>query len=349
MEELNLTSIKKKTFLSVNFGCRVNAAETNLFSQYLINQGFIPTKTNPGIIFVNTCSITKKGANESIRKIKSLKKQYPRSFIVATGCAQVEKLDNFCNFIYFDNKTKEKLLNNLASSYTPNIKDKFTKSRRFILKIQSGCTNFCSYCIVPQRRSYLWSLPPKEAISTVNKAVANGYKELIITGINLNQYHYSFPNLIQKLLEHTSIELISFGSVPLNSIDDDFISLYKNPEFNPRLNNFLHIPLQSGSDKILKLMNRKYNRKKIDRIFSQLKTLPNLEFGTDIIVGFPGEDDSDFQETLNLCRHVGFKKIHTFRYSPRPGTLAAKLFIKNSKISPQVLKQRSRQIRASLI
>lgn len=349
MVDISLDTIKEKTFSLVNFGCRVNAAETNQFGQYLINKGFTVDNTKPGIIFVNTCSITKKGNYESLSKIRQLRKIYPESIIIVSGCANPKPIYNLPNIITLDNKIKEKILSSLSSSYSPKICDKYSHDQKFILKIQSGCNHGCSYCIVPQKRPYLWSLPINEAVNTVNQAIKDGYTELIITGVNLNQYHYGFFKLINSLLEKTTIPLISFGSVPLNVIDDSFIALYQNPKFNSRLKHFLHIPLQSGSDKILKLMNRPYNQKIISSTFNKLRNIDSLSFGTDIIVGFPTETDADFQETLCLCKSIGFKKIHTFRFSFRPETQALKLYNSQTKHLSEKTKDRARQIRLAHI
>ena len=332
-----------KTFLSINFGCRVNSAETNQWSQTLINQGYLPTTSNPNLIIINTCSITKKGDLESLGKIRSLHQKYPQAKIYATGCANLNKIKDLPNIFIYSNNQKEELLKDLKSYYTPKIKDKFSHTHRFLLKIQSGCTQFCSYCIVPFKRSKLWSLKIEDAINTVNSAMQNGYQEIIITGVNLDQYEYSFSELIKKILEQTDIKLISFGSIPLNCIDKKFIKLLE--KYPQRISKFLHIPIQSGSDKILKLMNRPYTKKDIIKKFDQLKKIKGLSFGTDIIVGFPTESDQDFKQTLNLCQNIGFSKIHTFKYSSRPNTKAKIIHDTNPKISLKILKSRSQQIR----
>lgn len=343
-----------KTFLSINFGCRVNAAETNQWSQTLINQGFIPSTIDdrPSTILINTCSITKKGEKESLNKIKYLSRKYPNAQIYVTGCANLEKIKNLPNLTIFKNNQKEELLENLKSSYTPKIKDKFSNTNRFLLKVQSGCTQFCSYCIVPFKRPNLWSLKIEDAVKTVKKAVENNYEEIIVTGVNLDQYEYGFSNLIEAILTQTNIKLISFGSIPINCIDGKFIKLIEN--WNLRIENFLHIPIQSGSNKILKLMNRPYTQKDILNKFNKLKKITprlvkkgdkgRLDFGTDIIVGFPSETDQDFQETLNLCEQIGFNKIHIFKYSPRPNTKARIIFENSPKINKETLKERSQLI-----
>jgi threonylcarbamoyladenosine tRNA methylthiotransferase MtaB len=345
--------IMGKTFLAINFGCRVNAAETNQWCQTLIKKGYRPSATNdlPSVIFINTCAITKKGEQESLSKIRILQRQFPKAKIIVSGCADYSKLSKI-NTV--SNENKENKLNKLYSYYSPKIGDKYTPYRRFLLKIQSGCTQNCSYCIVPKKRPYLYSLPISNAIKTIKK-IENDYDEVIITGVNLTQYQYGFSNLIEKILEETKIKLISFGSIPLNCIDDKFIQLIKN--YKLRIKNFLHIPIQSGSDRILKLMHRPYDRKKIIETFEKIKNsiaplsrgavrrTEEFEFGTDVIVGFPTETEKDFQDTLNLCKKIGFKKIHTFRYSPRPNTEAKDLFEANPKIKKTELKERSVKIR----
>lgn len=360
-----------KTFAVYNFGCRVNAAETNQYAQSLIDQGYVPFDEisrdapvarlyhhqSPDIIFINTCSVTKKANIESLGLIRRLQKKFPDSKIVVSGCANLKEIKDLSNITVLSNPQKEEYLQDLNCAYTPKIKDKFSHTHRFLLKIQSGCTAFCTYCTVPNQRPYLWSIPIESAVNTVISAINDGYQEVIITGVNLNQYSPGFSNLIEALLTQTKISLISFGSIPVLCIDDKFISLISN--FSSRISPFLHIPLQSGSNKILKLMHRNYTKKIILEKFELLDSINNfpsplvkegtegrLKFGTDIIVGFPGETDTDFQETYDLCQQIGFSKIHVFKYSPRPNTAARKLFLESEKISKDTLKQRSQKLRS---
>lgn len=333
-----------KKFHSLNFGCRVNAAETNQWAQKMVDQGYVPSSTNPDIILVNTCAITKKGEYESVFAIKKLISENPHAKIFISGCADLSEFSEFPNVNIFSNPEKEKLLLDLDCAYTSKISDKFSHTHRFLLKVQSGCTAFCTYCTVPLKRPYTWSLPIKSAVKTIKSTIIDGYKEVIVTGVNLTQYTPGFSNLVEALLTQTDIPLISFGSIPLLCIDDKFISLLK--KYPHRLSRFLHVPLQSGSNKILKLMNRPYNQQTILSTFSKLKNINNLAFGTDIIVSFPGETEDDFQETLSVCRQIGFQKIHTFRYSPRPGTKARELHQTLPKISKLESKRRSLLIRS---
>jgi threonylcarbamoyladenosine tRNA methylthiotransferase MtaB len=330
-----------KTFKSINFGCRVNAAETNQLSQQLIEQGYVFEDHNPDTVIVNTCAITKKGEYESIYKIKKLIAENPNIKIIATGCANLDKLKEFKNVTILKNIDKDKI----STTYSPNIMDKFSNTNRYLLKVQSGCTTNCTFCIVPFRRQTLNHLSVENAIKTVNDSIENKYKEIIITGVNLAQYTPGLSNLVEALLAQTKIELISFGSVPLLCIDEKFIKLSDNS----RISRFLHIPLQSGSDKILRLMHRPYTKQKILNTFEKLKKNPSLTLGTDIIVGFPTETDSDFQETFILCQQIGFSKIHVFKFSPRPDTSARELFLKSEKLTKPTLSSRSQKIRSLVI
>lgn len=344
-----IESIKdgNRTLLSVNFGCRVNSAELNQLSQILINFGFSPSTIDdrPSIILINTCSITQKGEFESLQKVRHLHDQYPDAIVLVTGCANPTRISKLKNVYFFDNKIKETIIDKFDTDYSPKIGDKFSHTHRYLLRVQSGCTQFCSFCTVPYRRLYLWSLPIEKAVNTVNKAIANGYKEIIITGVNLDQYQFGFSNLVEALLTKTEIPLISFGSIPVNCIDNKFITLVSS--FQNRVSSFLHIPIQSGSDKILKLMNRPYNKEKIIQVFKNLKLkIKNCPLGTDIIVGFPSETDDDFQQTYDLCQSIGFSKIHTFRYSPRDNTLAKIYSKKYPKLPQKIINDRSHIVRS---
>lgn len=350
-----IESIKdeNKSFLAVNFGCRVNSAELNQLSQILVNLGFVAA-TPPSIIIINTCSITQKGEFESLQKVRHLHDQYPQTIVLVTGCANPARISQLKNVYFFDNKIKEAIIEKHDTDYSPKIGDKFSHTHRYLLRVQSGCTQFCSFCTVPYRRQYLWSLPIEKAVSFVNSALQNGYKEVIITGVNLDQYQFGFSNLVEALLTQTNTPLISFGSIPVNCVDKKFLDLLQITDHQSRVTNFLHIPIQSGSDKILRLMNRTYDREKIIETFNKLKCISSplvkegtegrLGFGTDIIVGFPGETDEDFQQTYDLCQQISFSKIHTFRYSPRDNTLAKHCFSRSEKIPQKTLNRRAKTI-----
>ena len=336
--------ITNKTFISIFFGCRVNAAESNQLSQLIIDQGFTPlnhlSNHLNGLVLINTCSITQKGENESLRKIKSLIRQFPKSTFVITGCVSQQKIPPSKKIIFLSNQAKRHILEKLNPIYTHQIIDKLSLSDKYLLNVQTGCNHFCTYCIVPYKRHQLWSLPIDQAIDQINRTHKLGFKQLIITGTNLDLYTPGLSNLIEVILKQTTIPKISFGSIALNCIDKKFIELLKtHPD---RFINFLHVPLQSCSNSVLKNMNRPYTQKHIISTFSKLKKIKSLKFGTDIIVGFPGETDKDFQQTYELCQSIGFSKIHTFRYSPRPDTTSIKL--KLTKVNNLTKKHRSQKI-----
>lgn len=321
-------------FKVINLGCRVNAAETNQFAQHLLD-----SPSSQPTIFINTCAVTQKGEYESLAKVRLISKKYPDHRIIVSGCANLSKVDQLPNVTILPINGK----NQFSSIYTPAIHDKFSQSKKYLLKIQSGCTHNCSYCIVPHRRTQLWSLPIITAINTINNATKNGYQHLIITGVNLAQYQPGLNSLLNSILTQTTIPHISFGSMPLICINDQFLKLIADNQ--SRFTNFLHIPIQSGSDKILKLMHRPYNHQQIISTIKSLKSkIKNLTLGTDIIVGFPSETDTDFQDTYDLCKQIGFTKIHTFRFSPRPDTKAWTLD-RQSPVRQSDINQRSHLIR----
>lgn len=345
------TKKKKEYFLPINFGCRVNSAEINQLSQILVDEGYSPTtkknSESPDIIIINTCSITQKGEYESLSQIRRTRKKYPKSKLFVTGCADLLKVEKDKHIFIFSNKSKEKILKDNACVYSKKVLDKFSNSDKYLLKVQSGCKQFCTYCTVPYNRNYSYSINPVDAISTINMAIKDGYREVILTGVNLDEYKHTFSKLLEKILTQTSIEKISFGSIPINCIDANFLSLYNNNKYSNRLSKYLHIPIQSGSDTILKLMNRPYTRKTALRKFKLLSRIDStIKFGTDIIVGFPGETDKDFKLTTTFCQKIGFTRIHTFRFSRRKLTLANYFYEKYPKLNPSVIDDRAATIRA---
>lgn len=331
---------KTKTFLTVSFGCRVNAAETNQLAQIMLDQKYIPWSAGQGtptVVIVNTCAVTQKAKRQSLQKIRSLQRQYPNATFMLTGCANLQHFTHLPNTTVITNPQKHHQLQT-HQSYTPDIKDKFSRSHKYLLRIQSGCNHFCSYCIVPYRRADVWSLPIPDAVLLTQKAQALGYRELILTGINLDLYQPTLPKLLEALLSQTTIPLISFGSLPPNSLTPKLIKLFAT--YPTRLKPFFHIPLQSGSNSLLNRMNRPYNRAKILSIIQSIKAnLSDPFIGVDIIVGFPGESNLDFQETVTLLKQVTPDKVHIFPFSPRPGTRAFLLHQQES-VPPQTVKDR---------
>ena len=218
----------------------------------------------------------------------------------------------------------------------------YAKARAFV-KIEDGCNNFCSYCIIPYVRGRVRSKNIDKVIHEVDNLLLNGHKEIVLTGIHIGQYgkdiNLKLYNLLTELLKNNKLKCLRLSSIEVVEIDDDIINLIKN---NNKMASHMHIPLQSGCDKILKLMNRRYNKKEYKLIIDKIRQArENISITTDVIVGFPMETDEDFKETYNFCKEMKFTKIHVFPYSDREGTVASKM---NGKIDNTIKKERVRKL-----
>lgn len=214
------------------------------------------------------------------------------------------------------------------------------------LKIQDGCNNRCAYCVIPFVRGRSRSLAPDEAIDQVRRLTRDGYKEIVLSGVDLGSYgldlrpRIGLAELTRRLLEETSVPRLRFSSLELTDMTDDFLRLLAS---TPRIAHHLHAPLQSGSNRILRRMHRWYTREEYaERLTAAAAALANAGIGADIIVGFPGENERDFRDTYELIEHLPFTYLHVFSYSPRPGTAAACL---PDRVPPPVIKERSRSLR----
>lgn len=339
---------KNKKFAIFSLGCRSNQAEILQLAAWLESLGFREDKKHPYLILINTCAVTQKGFGESRRQVKSLRRKYPRSKIVVIGCGVTFSPSSFNKADLLINNTQKELL--LKEYFFPpspdSIEHSFPSSHRLLLRIQTGCNHFCSYCIVPYLRSTLISLPPSRVISFIKKGEELGYQEVVLTGTNLALYGkgegFSLEQLVKLILKETTIPRISFGSINPNNFTPSFVNLLFSDwsQKKPRINRYLHIPLQSGSDLILKRMNRPYRSKEYRHLIKSLtKNQPYLAVGTDIIVGFPGEGEKEFNETLSFIKDLPLARLHVFRYSSRKGTLAQKKE-KEWGIVPEKEKQR---------
>lgn len=224
---------------------------------------------------------------------------------------------------------------------------KYTQANRALVRIQSGCQQFCSYCLVPYVRGPMINRPAKEVVEKVKQLVKQGMKEIILTGVNLSYWQegrLELPGLVKKILRNTKIERVRFGSVNLACFDNNFISLFKNP----RVCRHVHLPIQSGSDKTLKKMKRPYQLVDVKRVVKRLRKIRGMSVTTDVMVGFPGETRKDFEESLKNIEMIGFGKLHVFAYSKRPGTLVAKMIGKKGweEIDKKTKRARSQKMRA---
>lgn len=357
------------TFAIATLGCKVNTYESNAMSELLKNKGYKEVDFNEvaDIYIINTCTVTNTADNKSKKIIRQAINRNKDAIIIAVGCLVqnekdiVNKIDGIDIVIGNKNKIKivdyiEEYINNnrpIVEIKNPtnefeNMKiTNFNKTRAFI-KIQDGCNNYCSYCIIPYARGNVCSKEPSLVLKEAKELVANGHQEIVLTGIHTGHYgsdldNYDLSSLLEELLKINDLKRIRISSIEITEITERLMNLIKN---NPILVDHMHIPLQSGSNKILKLMNRKYD---IDYFINKINELrlirPNISITTDVIVGFPNETEEDFKETIDNVRKIKFSKIHVFPYSKREGTVAARM---ENQVSNEIKKERvSRLIEVS--
>lgn len=346
-------------------GCKVNTYEIEAVKEDFLKQGLCQTQhvEEASYILINTCCVTNTAQAKSRQKIHSLHKQNPQAKILVMGCyvqgfaEEIEKMDFVCLFVGTKGRNKiqeyikkemqhinlvsplkkEDLYENLSlTSYSENT--------RAFLKIQDGCNNFCSYCIIPYVRGNIKSRPLEEILKEAQSFLEKGYKEIVLTGIHTGSYgkdtnSITFSDLVEKLLQLDNLYRLRISSIEESEIDDKLIRLLKE---NKKLAHHFHIPLQAGSNHILRLMNRKYDQETfIRKVHFIQQQVPDIAITTDIIVGFPQETEEDFLETLKVAQEIPFAKIHVFPYSPRNFTAAAKM---SGQIDGNIKKNRTKQL-----
>lgn len=353
-----------KSFYITSLGCKVNSYEIDAISDDLIASGYeLKDELTAEYIIVNTCCVTNTAASKSRQKINSIHKNNPNANIIVMGCYaqgfedEVRQLEGVKLIIGTNKRSQIKqYLETLQQqiSLISDIKEFkeyeniFINSKhentRAYLKIQDGCNNFCSYCIIPYVRGTIKSRDKDEVIQEAKRLINLGYKEIVLTGIHTGSYgkdldNYTFSMLVKELLELEGLYRLRISSIEESEIDDDLIDLLIH---NEKLAKHLHIPLQAGSDHVLKLMNRKYDLNTyINNVLVIKNKIADIAITTDIIVGFPQESDQDFIDTINTCKKINFSKIHVFPFSSRKGTVASKL---SGQINGNIKKQRAKQL-----
>ncbi len=310
----------------ITLGCKLNQAETDNLKSSLLQRGFsvISMDNKPDLAIIRACGVTCKASQTSRETIKRVKKQ--NIYTVATGCLENYDLKQ----IDFQAKNNEEIIEHLEKirSYFSDIctscNNTTQEKTRKLIKIQTGCNFQCSYCIIPKFRGKSQSVPLKEIIQSIQNCIKQNYNEIILTGVNICQYNSDnndLANLLKKILKQTTIARIRLGSLDPRLITKELITLYnKNPD---RLLPHFHLSLQSGSDDVLKAMKRGYSAKQYKNIVKCLrKQNPLFSVTTDIIVGFPVENDIEFKKTVDFIKKIQFTKIHIFPFSPRPNTEA---------------------------
>lgn len=324
-------------------GCKVNEYESEVMENLLDKNGFVRSD-NPEVCIINTCTVTNSADSKSRKMIRKVKKEFPTAIIVAVGCLIQNKealLDNLEIDIALGNKEKSKIvdiLNNYKKTkikrvYNMDETDEFENMTlsnsdltRAYIKIQDGCDNYCTYCIIPYVRGHVRSKKHEDILSEAKELIKQGHKEIVLTGIHTGNYHddeYGFSDLLMDLSKIKGLERLRISSIEVTELDDKFLSVLKNSNV---LTNHMHIPLQAGADNILKLMNRKYDTEYFINKINVIRSIrPDINITTDVIVGFPGETSEDFENTIDTIKKCGFTKLHVFPYSKREGTPAAKM------------------------
>lgn len=331
-------------------GCKVNQYETELMESLFKLEGYdvVDFHDFSDVYVINTCSVTHLGEKKSRQLIRKAMKNNPAAIIAVTGCyaqvspEQVEAIEGVDVIIGTkDRRRVVELVSEAAQSKKRiNIVGNVMTSTEFedvpllqapgrtraFLKIQDGCTNFCTYCIIPYARGALKSRPLASIRQEAERLIQAGFKEIVLTGIHLGAYgrdnNHSLVDAVKTILDLDGLVRLRLGSLESIEVEDELIAIMKQDE---RLCHHLHLPLQSGSDTILRAMNRHYRAAEYRALLANIReAIPDVAISTDIIVGFPGETDALFAETLDFAGSMRFARVHTFPYSKRQGTPAAK-------------------------
>ena len=367
--------MQKKIFIKT-FGCQMNEYDSNRIYDSVKRLGFVKSQDQDDLdcYVINTCHIRDKAKEKvyhEIGRVKKIYKEKNKPIVVVAGCvAQAENQEMLNREPYIDivigpqsyHKINDKLKNFIKDkkieetefdtvskfNYFDNIENKNSKVSSY-LTIQEGCDKFCSFCVVPYTRGPEYSRPFNKIISEAESLIKNGAKEIILLGQNVNAYsfkekikEYRISDLINKLESYSELKRIRYTTSHPRDMTDDLIECYST---NKKLMPFVHLPIQSGSNKILKLMNRKHTVEQYVEVCEKLKKInPRIEFSSDFIISYPGETDDDFKDTINLVRKIKFINSFSFIFSPRPGTKAANL----NQIDKEIAKERLLKIQEYL-
>lgn len=355
------------SFFTYTLGCKVNTYELESIKEQLLNKGYIQTSDvkDANYIIINTCCVTNTAQSKSRQKISSFRLQNPNVILIVMGCyvqgfedelkekynvnLLVGTKDRKKIIEYIENLQLQEQVSLVVSAKENNVYENlevnsYTENTRAFLKIQDGCNNFCSYCIIPYVRGQIKSRNKEDVLKEAKEFVNKGYKEIVLIGIHTGSYgkdlnSYTFSDLVEEIIQIEGLQRLRISSIEESEIDDKLIYLLVNSN---KMAKHLHIPLQAGSDHVLKLMNRKYDQRTfVNKIKLIQSKVNDIAITTDIIVGFPQESDDDFKETINVSKEIGFSKIHVFPYSSRNNTVAAKM---SGQIHGLTKKQRAKEL-----
>ena len=344
-----------------SLGCKVNIYESEYVINLLKNHDYqiVDFDDVADIYIINTCSVTNESDKKSRKIINQAKRKNKDAIVVVMGCYSQIRSEEVEADIVIGNKDKSHILD-IIDEYLTNHKQikrvydlsnqefedmtitNFENHTRAFVKIQDGCNAYCSYCVIPYTRGGLRSKKMDKVIEEVSLLVKNGYKEIVLTGIHTGRYgidiNTNLETLLDELVKIEGLYRIRLSSIEINELTPHIIELIST---NDKIAKHLHIPIQSGSDKILKSMNRRYNKEEFINKINELKKIKYISLTTDLIVGFPGEGEEEFQETMDTLKEIGFTKIHTFPYSRRNGTPASTM---SNQVEESIKKKRVREV-----
>jgi threonylcarbamoyladenosine tRNA methylthiotransferase MtaB len=353
--------VKKVAFKTL--GCRLNQYETDAIASQFQNKGYqlVPFDKDADVYVINSCTVTHQSDHKSRNFISQANRKNPDSVLVVTGCMannakqELEDRKEINYVVENDHKTSvfslveahyngeilhpEKLNTDLFS-YGSTEKGFHTRS---MVKIQDGCDNFCTFCIIPSVRGRAISRPLKNILENVRAVVAQGAKEVVLTGVNIGRYDfegYKFDDVVEQILSLEGDFRLRISSIEPDGFGDKFLGLLNHPKMTPHL----HLCLQSGSDAVLLQMRRMYTIKRFKDIVDKVRSVrPDFNITTDIIIGFPGESDQDFQASCEMIKDLNFGHVHTFKYSIRKGTRAERM---TNQVDERIKTQRSEVLRS---
>ncbi|MGN1270286.1 MAG: tRNA (N(6)-L-threonylcarbamoyladenosine(37)-C(2))-methylthiotransferase MtaB [Clostridia bacterium] len=375
--------MEQRTVAFCTLGCKVNQYETNAMMQKMCEAGYkiVEFETKADVYIINTCTVTNMADKKSRQMLRRVKEINSNSILVAVGCyAQVakEKLEQIpeIDLILGINEKndiakyiEEAVQNKTENTYVSEVLNQnefldfgnitYTEKTRAVIKVQDGCNQFCTYCIIPYARGRIRSRLPESAIKEISLVAKNGIKEVVITGIHVASYgkdftketlseilkennekkEYKLIDLLEEIQQIEGIERIRLGSLEPTLITEEFVNRLSKLS---KICDHFHLSLQSGCDETLKRMNRKYTTKQFEEAVEILrKAYPQVHLTTDIIVGFPGETEEEFNKTYEFLSKIKFYKMHIFKYSPRSGTVASRM---PNQIDGNIKEQRSNKL-----
>ena len=354
-----------KTVAFCTLGCKVNQYETNAMMQKMIEAGYevVDFETKADIYIINTCTVTNMADKKSRQMLRRVKEINPEAILVAVGCyAQVakEKLEQIPEIdlilgINEKNDIVEYVEQASKNTYVSDVLHQtefldfgdvtYTEKTRAVIKVQDGCNQFSSYCIIPYARGRIRSRKPESVIKEITDVAKEGIKEVVITGIHIASYgkdfntEYRLIDLLEEIQKVDGIQRIRLGSLEPTLITEEFVTRLKKLS---KICDHFHLSLQSGCNETLKRMNRKYTTDQFRHVVELLRNAyPEVHLTTDVIVGFPGETEEEFNKTYEFLKEIKFYKMHVFKYSPRSGTVAAKM---PNQIDGNIKEERSNKL-----